>query len=806
MRTIYAIGNAHLDIAWVWPWSEGFAAIKATFQSAVQRLEEYDDFVFTSSSAQYYAWLEKSEPELFERIRALVKQGRWVLCGGWWIQPDCNIPCAESLIRQGLYGQRYFLDRFGVTSTVGYNVDSFGHNASLPQILRGSGLDYYVFLRPGPHEKVLPARCFLWESPDGSQVTAYRIPFNYCANLDLPGHLRDCAEQFSHEPEGAAFMMFYGVGNHGGGPTKQNIEFLQSADAKPEGFEVKFGSPVDFFRQISEEDPLLPVYQGELQHNSSGCYSANSQVKQANRKAESALLRAEKFQVLHDGVTGEPAQCDLKETWKAVLMNQFHDILAGCSIPEVYDNALAQIGGSRSQAYEAENHALQRISFHIGIPLAPGTTPLVVFNPHPWPVTAEICHESGSWGNPGLPLENCEVVDSQGRILPCQYIRTIAQLDERRRVVFQAEIPAMGWDTFHMRKSDAAAAAPVPQAGGNVLENDTLRVAFDAQTGRIVSCRDKTDGAELLAGPVEFAVYDDKSDTWGHEALQFSDNRRVFRLESIQRTEDGPVRSSIRVISRFENSRLTETYTLYQKTPWLQLRAKLSWNQTAACCKLEIPLSLSRPRVSYELPIGSIVRDEDALEQPVQSWMDVSGLQGSRNAGMAVINDCKSSASVTGSRIGVMISRSPSYAHHMPFVLSENPDDLSYLDQGMQAFTLRLLPHRQIRAGELTRLALALNQPPVKVPETFHPGPYPQKNSTMSVSADNIIVTALKPAFDGRGYILRANESDGRQTRVTFDIPLLHVKFTASFAPYEIKTWRLDHGSAQPTDLLEFDL
>ncbi len=177
--TLHMIGNAHIDPVWLWRWQEGCHEVLASFRSALDRLNEDPDFVFVSSSAVFYSWVEQIQPAMFEEIRARVREGRWEIVGGWWLQPDCNIPGGESFVRQGLYGQRYFKTKFGVTARVGYNVDSFGHHGMLPQILKQSGLDYYVFMRPNPQEQGLPGRLFWWESNDGSRVLAYRIPFEY---------------------------------------------------------------------------------------------------------------------------------------------------------------------------------------------------------------------------------------------------------------------------------------------------------------------------------------------------------------------------------------------------------------------------------------------------------------------------------------------------------------------------------------------------------------------------------------------------------------------------------------------------
>lgn len=218
---IHLVGNAHIDPVWLWRWQEGFAEIKATFQSALDRLEEFPDFVFTSACAAYYKWVEENDPVMFEEIRKRVNEGRWFIAGGWWVQPDCNIPSGESFVRHGLYSQRYFYEKFGIMSKVGYNVDSFGHNGMLPQVLKKSGMDYYVFSRPGPHEKEIPKNLFWWEGEDGSRVLAFRIPYNYgnwWSDKDNPLRGKTLAVLELAREQGTDMMNFYGVGNHGGGP------------------------------------------------------------------------------------------------------------------------------------------------------------------------------------------------------------------------------------------------------------------------------------------------------------------------------------------------------------------------------------------------------------------------------------------------------------------------------------------------------------------------------------------------------------------------------------------------------------
>ena len=241
-RTLYLIGHAHLDPVWLWPWQEGYAEARATFASALARMEEYPDFVFTCDQVVLLSWVEESDPELFAAIQQRAAEGRWVNGGGWWVEPDGNLGMGEAFARQGLLGQRYLVSRFGRPATVGMNVDPFGHSAMLPQVLRGHGLDSYLFLRPGPHEGDLQPTLFWWEAPDGSRVLAYRIPYEYGSP---PGPVDGQVEKSlaSMDRSLTDAMVFYGVGNHGGGPTRANIDSIHRFDRMGSFGRLQMASP-----------------------------------------------------------------------------------------------------------------------------------------------------------------------------------------------------------------------------------------------------------------------------------------------------------------------------------------------------------------------------------------------------------------------------------------------------------------------------------------------------------------------------------------------------------------------------------
>ncbi|HEX8078214.1 MAG TPA: hypothetical protein VF511_10405, partial [Chthoniobacterales bacterium] len=418
-KVLHMIGNAHLDPVWLWQWQEGFQEAKATFRSVLDRMNESCDFLFTSSSAAFYEWVEKNDPHMFREIKARIAEGRWQIVGGWWIQPDCNLPCGESFVRQGLYGQRYFKEKFGVTATVGYNVDSFGHHGMLPQILKKSGMSYYVLTRPETHEKGLPGRLFWWESDDGSRVLTFRIPYEYCTwGKDLERYVRRCLGELKNPFN--ELMCFYGVGNHGGGPTKENLASIRRMRDDPALPDLVFSTPNQFFRDVLAKGLPFPVVHDDLQHHASGCYAAHSGIKRWNRRAENLLITAEKFSALAERITGQPYSTEFAQAWKNVLFNQFHDILAGTSLEAAYEDARDMYGESLSIASRALNYAIQSLAWNIDIAPEEGMKPIVVFNPHAWASRANVELEFG-----GLK-ESDILLDDLGRQAPLQVVTSEA--------------------------------------------------------------------------------------------------------------------------------------------------------------------------------------------------------------------------------------------------------------------------------------------------------------------------------------------------------------------------------------------
>jgi len=395
---IHLIGHAHIDPVWRWTKDEGRAEVLAMFRSAVARLKEYPEAAFIASSAQFYQWAKEADPGLFDQIKALVKEGRWNPVGGWWVEADVNCPLGESLVRQGLYGQLFFVESFGRKMRVGFNPDAFGHPWTLPQILGGQGLAAYFFMRPGPHEKAdLRTPLFLWQGADGTKIPAVQILGSYNGDeRSLEARVKETGLYFAqNQPDQKSWVVFYGVGDHGGGPTKAAIEKIQNMQRVDP--RIRFSTLDRYLSAIGPGLKGLPVVSGELQHHARGCYSACASIKALNRESEWALLTAEKLAALDTSLLGKEYPVEpFRQSWEKVLFNQFHDILAGSAIEEAYRDARNDYGYALSAAREISIRSLQNIAQKVSTEAAPNAmcSPFLVFNPQSWrvrePVEVEV--------------------------------------------------------------------------------------------------------------------------------------------------------------------------------------------------------------------------------------------------------------------------------------------------------------------------------------------------------------------------------------------------------------------------------
>ena len=799
-KTLYMIGNAHIDPVWLWRWQDGFSEIRATFRSALDRMNEYPGFIFTSAAASYYEWIEKCEPLMFEEIRRRVLEGRWAIAGGWWVQPDCNIPSGESLARHALYSQSFFLKNFGRAARTGYNVDSFGHSGSIPKILRMSGMDRYVFMRPGAHEKELPAPLFKWQSPEGQSVTAFRLPHDYCSwGKELTSHIAKYAAGLD---DARGFMCFYGVGNHGGGPTRENLDSIAALDGSDDigGMRLVLSSPDAYFEQAEAKGGSLPTVTGDLLHHASGCYAAHSGVKKLNRQAENRLCSAEKWSAMTSVMVGKPyPDKAFDHTWKKVMFNQFHDILAGTSIIEAYEDARQDFGYALSVADHAVNLAQQSIMSRINIPFREGDRPMVAFNSQAFETTWPVEMETASIPH-GMTL-----LDDAGETIPYQTARASAAVNGRQKIVFTAKLPALGYRTYRLTPRGTAQSHQ-PSSDALTLENDYLRIIFSRETGMPASILSKRSGGESLREPASAQLIHDESDTWSHAVFKFGDVMGAMTPLSVDRIEDGPVRSVIRAVLGYKGSVLIQDYALYQGLPHLFVSASVNWQEKQTMLKLRFPVPEDHTQVSAQGPFGWADHPANGEEFPMQQWVDISG----QGTGIAIANDCKYSYDASPGELRFTVLRSPYYAHHAPRVISVG-EDYPVIDQGWQTFKYLVTPHSgDDFIADIDRAASLLNTPPDLLPESFHPGKLPGSLSFASLECTHASLDALKLAQDGSGdVIVHIHETARRQGRAELVLPLLNRRIALDLEPGEIAALRIPTDSGEQwrrVDLVEREI
>ncbi len=820
-RKVHLIGNAHLDPIWLWRWQEGCGEVLQTFRSALDRLNEYPDFVFTCSSASYYKWVEEIDPDMFEEIRKRVKEGRWVPVNGWWVQPDCNIPSAESFARQALYSQLYYNEKFGRICKTAYNVDSFGHSGMLPQLIKNGGMNAYVMMRPGPHENAEIPNMFTWESLDGTRIPTFRIPAEsgYGANsAEDISRTRDFSEKLMAE-ENHGMMIFYGVGNHGGGPTRRCIEYLESRLKKDGYHDMIFSSPDAFFEAHCLEKVELPIWKDDLQHHASGCYSATSLVKQLNRRLENSLYFSEAFATVASKTAGMRDRTeDFKEAWRDVCFNQFHDILCGCSIMEAYDDVNAAMGHALTISDRIQNEAFLRIARRIdtwidgvsdpvcevrGHSCGKFPRPVVVFNPLSFPIKVPVrtYHPSK------------QVKDDAGNDVIFSNVRSSRSNDSHLDTVFIADVPAVGYAVYWLKPCwNENSDLPEVHIDTDVsahdfsMENEYLKVSFDEHTGFITSLVDKKSGYNYASEDKPIAVptviSDSKTDTWAHMVFRFHDIKGIMKLEKIELVEDGNARAVIRTRHSFGGSYLVQDFILASGQRILRSKCKALWTEDFTLLKMSFPVGGENRINTYEIPGAYIKRPTNGEEEPAGRWGAISFDDGGRRT-LALLNDSKYSYDCPDNDLRLTVIRNVIFADHY----SNRPAaNFNFTDEGIQRFEYGVFVcDGEAEKSDIMNEAAMFNIRPAAVPESFHKGVLPQRKGFLSVDRDNIIMTALKFCEDRSGdCVARFYETRGEDTRAHIVCEMLNADFNVDFGHNEIKTFRISkNGEVRETDFLE---
>jgi alpha-mannosidase len=793
----YFLGHSHLDAAWLWTFSETIEVFHDTCEAILKLMEKYQHFCFCQSSAQYYKWLEEKYPQTFEKVKRRVKEGRWEIVGGTWVESDGNLPSGESLVRQFLYGKRYFKEKFDVDVKIAWMPDSFGYAWTLPQIMKKSGMEFFVTQKMLWNDTtVFPYYFFRWEGPDGSSIFAHQTVGSYDETVVETRILKQMKILNSRQRLEDLLLLF-GKGDHGGGVTEDMIqralEFIQGN--KP--IKGMFSTSTHYLHTLVQKTEVkkIPQIKDELYFEfHRGTYTTQAKVKKNNRKAEYLLETAEKFSTLARKFGYVYPGEELKEVWEKLLLNQFHDVLPGSSIPEVYKDSQECFEFIFSTANSIISKSLKTIAAKIdtnGVGKS-----LLVFNPLSWSRNDIVEAQLGELGN------DFEICDERGRLVPSQRI-------EDDKVAFIAEdVPSVGYKEYRVRhrglERQPLWSLSSEETGKEIkLENEFFAVSVDKETGLVKGIFDKNSKKEILQDcGNRIQVFEDYPvrgrtcinsridaaafDAWEVYIYQQHEGVKYVELKNpveVKLAENGPVRARVLVKYNYAQegrpeSTFIQNIILYSKIPLVEFKLHVDWHAEHKLAKVAFPLNVHSDFTTYEVPYGFITRrnpispdatlaERAKYEVPGQKWIDHSGDDGSY--GVSLLNDCKYGFDTVNDVIRMTLLRSAGSPIGLRAALGlpvDRASEAELSDQGEHDVAYALYPHRSDFRETLTvRKAYEFNYPLMPLIEPSHNGDLPKVYSFISVQPENIILTVIKKAEHSDDVIMRLYEASGKDTK-----------------------------------------
>jgi alpha-mannosidase len=806
--TYHETGNAHIDAAWLWPWTETVDVVKRTFSTALQLMDEYPGYTYTQSAAVYYEWMADKYPDINAQIKKRIQEGRWEVVGGMWVEPDLNMPSGESLVRQILVAKRWFKQEYGVDVRIGWNPDSFGYSWQLPQIYKKSGIDYFVTQKMTWNDtNQLPFKLFWWESPDGSKVLTY-FPHDYVNTTLNPVRLAsDLAVARDRSPGMTDMMDLYGVGDHGGGPTRAMLDegfhwkdpsaaAVAADGGAPVTPKYEFGTAQSYFSTVGKEiapdsrtwnyESIAKGYQAPTEvagkisiptwdtemylEYHRGVYTTQAMHKHNMRTSEEELLNAEKWSSLAwlDGKSYPDAQ--LTEDWKKVLFNQFHDLAAGSGIADIYKDARQDYQWVRMSTDEISSSALTTVAEHIDT--RGNGTPVLVYNPVGWQRSGDFKVDVQL---PSAAVKAVMVVDASGKN-PQAPIRSA--IDEKTGVahltLHVANVPAMGYKLLRvMPNTGGVVLAKTAQETGDAihLNESGIYLTVDKKSGCITEI--VQDGFKPVAPGAcgnQLQFFKDlpkQYDAWNIDPGTLDVPPSVIeKADSVELIGADSPRPAIRVTSHWQNSKFVQTISL--KGDIVDIENDIDWHEQHILLKAAFPLAVTSNFATYEIPYGSIERpttrnnswEKAQFEVPALRWADLSGKgPDGKVYGLSLLNKDKYGYDAAGNVLRLTLLRSPTWP---------DPD----ADQGHQHFHYAIYPHAGTWKDALTvRHGWEYDYPLQAVVTTAHAGSLPPEHSFASVGPDNVVLSAVKKAEDANGLIFRAYEWAGKQATAEFHVP-----------------------------------
>jgi alpha-mannosidase len=793
-------GNSHIDAAWLWPESETIDVVRRTFATALQLMQEYPAYTFTQSAAQYSEWIEQKYPDEFRQIKDEVNAHRWELVGGMWVEPDLNMPAGESLVRQMLVGKDYFKQKFGVDVTVGWNPDSFGYNFQLPQIYKKSGVDYFVTQKMWWNDtNPLPLKLFWWQGLDGSRVLTY-FPHDYVNGIEPLKIARDFAAARTLNPGTDEMLHLYGIGDHGGGPTRAMLDeaaqWMTPAvqkDTLPRAPVLTYAYAETFFHEVekkldTEHSPVwnyktlaaaddhpvlptppagkfaLPIWNDELYlEYHRGVFTTQAKHKQNMRESEDWLTNAEKWSSLAWLGGAAYPHDKLEEAWKLELFNQFHDLAAGSGIAVIYKDAQKDYDVVHWTAQDATRSALQniqaKVSTDVPTRFSKDSAPIMVYNPLPWPVTEVV----------SLPVENQDA--PQVRSPGGTYDTSMTECKPNCKLSFLAEnVPAAGYKVYYAAKAHRN--LPAVQATRTLtLDNGTLSLQIDEKTGcitHLVDIATHFDSIDPGKCGNELQTFVDtprEYDAWNIDPGTLDHHTTVSAVDAIEpATAQNKFVQQVTIHRHFGKSTITQQIILYAGLPYVVIKTDVDWHETHVLLKAAFPLNIQSDHATYEIPYGAIERpttrdnsfEKARFEVPALRWADL----GDGKHGFSLINNSKYGYDCAGNVLRLSLLRSPTWP---------DPD----ADRGPQHFEYALYPHAgRWQDADTVHIGYEFNNPLVAEQVPAHDGTLPLEKSFAGTDAPNVILSAMKRSEDGKALIVRLYEDAGKQTHTTVHLPV----------------------------------
>jgi alpha-mannosidase len=796
MVNVICIGHSHLDIAWKWQTSHSRKKAARTAANALRQIELYPNFRFMQSQPQLYQYLQENYPDMFEKIKEKVKAGQWEATGGMWVESDCNLPGGESLVRQFLYGKRFFKKEFGTDSKVVWLPDVFGFCYSLPQIIKKSGMEYFTTTKLSWNQFTdFPFDTFWWQGLDGTKILTHMVSTpdrrgwnDYSVDLN-PANIKWCWDNYRQKENNEEVLLSFGWGDGGGGPTpdmqeKSNRMFLfPNLPNHRQDFVEKFFAALD--KRVKE----LPVWNDELYlEYHRGCYTSQAQIKRNNRKSEVLLHNAEFLSTLNFLKTGDYPQQDLNKAWELLLLNQFHDILPGSSIPEVYEDSEQEFETIRNFGKSAIENAIEQLA---EIQQSGQYDFYYIFN--------TLGHQRTDVVELTIPedLESFEI-RNKNKSLPYQKVSNNTILVEIK------DVPSYGYLVLTLHQTNSKPFfGPDLVATTNKLENDFFRIHVD-EKGHFTSIYDKRQNREVIqqgkTGNV-LQVFEDRplsNDAWDIDIFYLDKKTEIDSVDNIEVLEKGPVRVCLLVERTFLKSKITQKIYIYHSIPRIDFETEINWGQHQTLLKVAFPVNVFSSKATYEIPYGSIERpthwntisDMAKFEVPAQKWADLSDA----GYGVGLLNDCKYGYDIKDSTLRLTLLRSP---------IDPDPN----ADIGFHKFCYSLLPHGgDWREGDTAQNAYHLNVPLIaKKVKAENPT---ADFSFVACNQKNIFVETIKKAEGKNGIVVRLYEAYNKTTTAellfaypiekVFDCNLLEkeqtpIKFNGqkilfTISPFEIKT------------------